>query len=405
MADSESPPGLGETKPPAVVSDGKIPASATDARSLVVRVLNGTRAGSEAALPASGRASIGYEYWHDVVVRDASAKGCAVEIETGDDGVARLTVLDGSALLLGSTLRSGDQAVLPAYVPVAIGDVAFAYGNPGSARWTDATSIVDSTRPNPSEEGEPVLAANSLADGWRASLRDSSGGRLGRALNPRAIIGIVLAILIVIAAGPAIDALHIGGTAAERTQRALIASGYSTVTVKDGPDDTILVGGYVPTDNDRQRVQSLIEAKALRATMSVETGDELARSTADVARMNGVEARTRALRSGVVELTTAPMDADGRKRIEGFIRRDVPGLKQLVFAEDQGMSAPDEVKTLQDATKRVASVVGGDPAYIVTVDGARYFPGAILPSGHRLVAIAEQTVVLERNGHQVKLKF
>ena len=372
---------------------------------LVVRVLNGTRAGSEAALPASGRASVGYEYWHDVVVRDASAKGCAVEIETGDDGVARLTVLDGSALLLGSTLRSGDQAVLPAYVPVAIGDVAFAYGNSGSARWSDATSIVDSTRSDVPAEGEPVLATISLADGWRASLRDSSGGRLGRALNPRALIGLVLGVLIVVGAGPAVDALHIGGTPAERTQRALVASGYGTVTVKDGPDDTILVGGYVPTDNDRQHVRALIEAKSLRATMSVETGDELSRSTADVARMNGVEARTRALRSGVVELTTAPMDRDGRRRIEGFIRRDVPGLKQLVFTEDASMSAPDEVKTLTDATKRVASVVAGDPAYIVTVDGARYFPGAILPSGHRLVAIAEQTIVLERNGHQVKLKF
>jgi type III secretion protein D len=76
-----------------------------------------------------------------------------------------------------------------------------------------------------------------------------------------------------------------------------------------------------------------------------------------------------------------------------------------VFRVDPAMTGMTEIKTISDATKRVSSVVAGDPAYIITVDGARYFPGAIMPSGHRLVAIQEQTVVLERNGHQIRIKF
>ena len=373
-----------------------------DAR--IVRVLNGTRSGSEVELPANGRASVGYEYWHDVVVRDASTKGCALEIEVGDGGVARLTVLDGEAVLLGSTLRAGDTAVLPPYVPVALGDVAFAHGVAGSERWLEASSLATTADPE-SEAGEDTTTPASLASGWRASLRDSRGSRLGRAIAPRMVIGVVALLVVLVGAGPAIDALQLGGSPAERLQQAIITSGYRTVTVKEGADDTVLVNGYVPTDADRQRVQAVIDAKAMRATMSIETGDELARSAADVTRMAGVEARARPLRGGVVELTTAPLDVPGRQRVETAVRRDVPGLHKLVFREDASMGEPDEVKTIADATKRVASVVAGDPAYIVTVDGARYFPGAIMPSGHRLVAIQEQTVVLERNGHKVLIKF
>jgi type III secretion protein D len=63
------------------------------------------------------------------------------------------------------------------------------------------------------------------------------------------------------------------------------------------------------------------------------------------------------------------------------------------------------VRTVADATKKVSTVVAGDPAYIQTADGARYFAGAMMPSGHRLVAIEGQIVRLEKNGHEVKLSF
>lgn len=368
---------------------------------LIVRVLTGPRTGSEVALPGSGRASIGHEYWHDVVVRDASTRGCAVEIEA-TDGVARLTVLDGTALLLGSTLRTGDTAVLPTYVPLSLGDIAFAYGEAGSPRWDDAAAIVAQKGPAAVvEPGEAPAPGPGLLD----SARDSLGARLGQAFSWRAVLGLILLAVVALGTGPAIDALQLGGTPAERTQSALLAAGYGNVRVKDSNDGNIVVGGYVPTEADRQRVQSMIDAKGLRATMAIETGDETSRSASDVARMNGVETRSRPLGSGIIELTTPPIDPDARAKLEAMVRRDVPSLRRIVFREDEALGAPDEVKTVADATKRVSSVVGGDPGYILTVDGARYFPGAILPSGHRLVAIAEQTVVLERNGHQVKLKF
>ena len=38
-----------------------------------------------------------------------------------------------------------------------------------------------------------------------------------------------------------------------------------------------------------------------------------------------------------------------------------------------------------------------------TADGSRYFNGALLPSGHRVVEIAERAVVVERDGQRTRL--
>lgn len=367
---------------------------------LVIRVLTGTRAGAEAALPGSGRATVGHEYWHDVVVREDATRGHAVELDLGSDDVARLSVLDGEAMLLGSTLRAGDTAQLPPYVPVSLGGVAFAFGVAASDRWAEATAIA-TTAP---ATAEPDADA-AIDPGLWASLVDGTRTRLGLAIRPAAVVGIIAAIVVAFAAGPAIDALQLGGGPADKTGRALAAAGFRNVAVREGANDEVLVSGYVPTEADRQRVQQLIDGQGLRATVSIETGEELARATADVARVNGVEARARTLGAGVVELSSAPLDLPGRQRVEALVRRDVPGLRKLIFRDDPAMETTESIKTVADVTKRVSSVVSGDPSYIMTADGARYFPGAIMPSGHRLVAITEQMIVLERNGRRIMLKF
>ena len=63
------------------------------------------------------------------------------------------------------------------------------------------------------------------------------------------------------------------------------------------------------------------------------------------------------------------------------------------------------VPVTDDPNKRIASLVPGEPAYVVTVDGARYFIGAMLPSGWRLAQVARQSVTLERDGRQTTLQF
>ena len=61
--------------------------------------------------------------------------------------------------------------------------------------------------------------------------------------------------------------------------------------------------------------------------------------------------------------------------------------------------------TVSDPGKRVAAVVPGDPGYVVTVDGTRYFEGAMLPTGHRILAILSDRVQIERDGATSTLNF
>lgn len=53
----------------------------------------------------------------------------------------------------------------------------------------------------------------------------------------------------------------------------------------------------------------------------------------------------------------------------------------------------------------MASVVSSDQPYVVTLDGTRYFLGALLPTGHRIVAISGSQVQLEREGESTALVF
>jgi hypothetical protein len=58
-----------------------------------------------------------------------------------------------------------------------------------------------------------------------------------------------------------------------------------------------------------------------------------------------------------------------------------------------------------DAGKRVVNVVYGPRGYVVTADGSRYFEGAFLPSGHRIVRISDDEVRIERDGKTTRLSL
>jgi type III secretion protein D len=50
-------------------------------------------------------------------------------------------------------------------------------------------------------------------------------------------------------------------------------------------------------------------------------------------------------------------------------------------------------------------VVNGRPPYIMTYDKSKYYIGALLPSGHKIVSIIDNSVILEKQGKQTTLKF
>lgn len=367
----------------------------------VLRVLNGRLAGTEKRLPEQGEVSIGHQFWQDIVIRDPATKGIAVDLRMGEAAGAQITVLSGKASLLGSHLGEGQSAILPPYVPFSIGGVAMAWGEPESARWAEAGGIARS-------EPTPLQPPPSPADQILAFL--GRAGAQARAWFTRkrvmAIAGVAVLGAGAALAVPTMDALGLRGDMAHRADLFLDSAGFPQLHAANDPvSGGVIVTGVVADEAERLKAQEALGRRGMAATINVQTSAELARAAADVARIHGMEAEGRPISRTGVELRTTRMSDDQRAKLALAIRTDVRQLGRLVFREDLIPRDDNPIRTVSDATKRVSTVVAGDPAYIQTVDGARYFAGAVMPSGHRLVTIQGRTIFFEKDGRETRLEF
>lgn len=364
----------------------------------VLRVLTGRLAGTEKALPASGTVSIGHQFWQDVVIRDPATKGVAVDLTIGADGAAQITVLSGEGLLLGSRLQAGQTGILPPYVPFSIGGVALAWGDPGSARWNEAGELAQAT-PTPALP-PPDAKEQAIAVLTRAG---SDIRSLFRGLSPVAIGAAGLLMVGAAAALPTIDALGLRGDEASRVDRALATAGMPALAAAPDPAGGVVVTGIVAREAERAKAQDVLRDMGLSGQVSVQTSAELAQATAALARTQGLQAQARPIGRTGVELRTTPLAPEQRIKLERAVRTDMPLVGRIMLRDDLVPQEDLALHSVADVTRKVSSVVVGDPAYIQTADGARYFPGAVLPSGHRLIAIQGDSVHLEKNGRQIRL--
>jgi type III secretion protein D len=221
------------------------------------------------------------------------------------------------------------------------------------------------------------------------------------------IAGLALAVLLLILVMPtAVAGLGLFGTPESRAERALARAGLTQLSVASrGDGDGVLVQGFVANAAARARAEQALAAHDIPAELRVRTTADLADASADVARLQNIRAAARPLGMRVVELRTIPVTEAQRARLIAAIRSDVPGIRRLQLRGDLPPEQDVALRTVSDATKKVSTVVAGDPSYIQTIDGARYFNGALLPSGHRLVAVQGNVVVLDKGGRQTRVTF
>lgn len=250
----------------------------------LLRVMTGAVAGASKTLPASGRILVGHEFWHDIVLRDPSTRGTAVEIALEGDSAARITVLEGEAHVLGAGIAAGASALLPPYVPVRIGQVAFAWGEAEHPRWREAEALAASAAAEPAPMSEQAAALDTLSNRWQAG----PGKAWRRVRVPILATGIAAALALLIVP-PAVNAIQYGIGGEYKARRVLDTAGYKRLRV-DKRDGKVEVTGTVATDADRLRIQRLLDEADVDAALSVQTGAGLARAVADVARLNGVQA-------------------------------------------------------------------------------------------------------------------
>jgi len=368
----------------------------------VLRVLNGRLAGTEKQLPDAGTLSIGHQFWQDVVIRDPATKGVAVDLMLGAENSAQLTVLSGEARLLGSTLVEGGTALLPPYVPFTIGGVALAWGEQGSDRWSEASGLATSL---PAPLTAPPTAreqANAVLGRVRTEVSATVTSRWLLAAGALAVVA-----LLVVFAVPIIDALGLRPPPARRVEASLADAGLkglAAVPASDGSDG-VVVRGVVRNAAEREKATRALRDSWVPGSVDVRTSAELAQAAVEAARLRGVPAVGRPIGRTAVLLRTEPMEDDRAQRLQQAIRADVRDLTMVTLRDDLPVPEEAPLKTVADATKKVSTVVSGDPSYIQTVDGARYFAGAMMPSGHRLVGIQGNVVVFERGGRETRLTF
>lgn len=370
--------------------------------SFELRVLQGEQQGACMTLPAGTAIHIGSGLDSDVVLRGLSAQGegeLRLSIQADLDGV-QLAVQQGRVQVHDRSLAAGQAMVVPMGTPLTLGQTQIAL-----------------VQLEEQAEAAPSHAAQADAAGGVATNTPASSPAADRFVRwPRRLL----------AGGGALAAVSVGVLAfaysaaptppspeqqAQRAEALLHGAAMPRLTVRADAQGVLQINGYLETAAQRARAEQLLSAERLprapagaQAQWQVWVNESVVGAVQDVFRAKGIHAAVEAVGPGAVRVQTSVADPLLLEEVRSSARRDVPGLAALELQNTVPASQSRPV-VVDDPGKRVASIVPGDPPYVVTVDGTRYFEGALLPTGHRIAGIADKQVLLEFNGVRTPLEF
>jgi type III secretion protein D len=380
---------------------------------LELRVLEGEQRGARTTIDATQAFVISNTLSSDVVLRGKAAAAFDVSIRLRSDKTRlHLWIRSGEVGVDGRIHRSGARFDVLLYTPLHIGGSVIALGRPGNPAWSD---LDDAARANPAQAATPQAAeaapATSAGAPTQATAAPPSARPAWSAQLPRrlllagATLGLVSSAALVFAYAISPGA-QTPAQKAERIEADLRAAGFAAVSVRaDDGGRGWLVSGYLDTATERARLEQHLARLATPVRLSLWVNDSLASAVENVFRVNGAAAKAQAVGPGIVAVSTQTADLELLHRIQATARRDVPGLAELRLSNSQPRPTAPPVRVVDDPGKRIASIVPGRTPFVVTVDGTRYFEGALLPTGHRVVEIREREVLLDLNGLSTPLRF
>jgi type III secretion protein D len=349
-----------------------------------LRVLDGVQRGASTLVASGVALSISGAWDSDIVLRSAGLADSGAELVLDGDAVS-VFARQGEVRVAGAPVAVGSRVRVPLYTPIEIGDTAVALGELGANGWAPLFERAGS---------EPASAtAAGPRRPWPRWLVRSGGAVAAVSLS-------MLALAVAVAPAPPKPEAR-----AAHAQALLHASGFNAVSVKAGEGGELVVSGYLDTEAQRVRAEQVLASDGLRARLAVWVNEDLSTAVREVYRLNGMPAAIEATGPGVVRVQTRTTDIAALQQVQATARRDVAGLTQIVATNEAPAAAPSAVPRVDDPGKRVAGIVGGDAAHVVTVDGTRYFIGALLPTGHRITGIVDREVRLEREGERSVLAF
>lgn len=373
----------------------RAPSSLDTLNALELRVLEGPQGGARAPL-ATGMACVlaaepdGQGLGADIVLREDRLAPARVRI-TADLPNALIEVLTGEVRLGERLLPAGTQTNWPMHTPLTIGRSVVAFGHACIDDWAGHAAASEPSPDLAADSAAPVTRLRQRAEVWLAATGAT----------------------ILLACAGALWMAHLAGAAPRPTPAsdaaaltaALQNSDFAGLAVSTGADGRVELHGRLATLAQRSRLDDWLATRRFVAAVDVQVDEGLAREVAEVFRVNGVPVQAKADGPGRVVAEVSERDHDRLARAVETVKRDVRGLAALNVQNSAKPLPPPATPLVDDPGKRIASLVPGEPAYVVTVDGARYFVGALLPSGHRITQVAQQRVTLERDGQQSTLNF
>jgi len=378
------------------VFDETLGPTAPATTSLRLRVLEGRSRGGEHRLVSGRAVRVGHGFDNDIVLRGTETKAMAFELHVDSDGVV-LKTITGTVEVLGRQLAAGDTIALPRYLPVRFGDFSFAVGDDEPERWSEAAAQAERAL-RPVEE-RAVQPQTDLLE--RASLRlDPVRGAIPGWLTQTRTLLIAFMLAAAIAVGLLVGRMILfPAPDAQGLKTTLTQAGFTRVSVRrDDTAGVLVVSGTVQRDADAERLRALVAQYAPGTLTELDVTEAMAQAASDLLVQQKVEATVRAVRAGVIEVSSGYLPADRQVELTAALKRDLPGLSTVQFRVTPGTGDSQLRYFFNSPDYGAASFVSGDPGYIVTADGSRWFPGATLPTGHRIITIVGNAVTLERAG-------
>ncbi len=364
----------------------------------VLRVLNGRLAGAERPLHVGKYLRVGHGLDNDIVLRGEGTNGISLLLDLADDQ-ARVKVTSGEIFLLGRPISIDEEAILPPYVPLQIGEFAVAIGGDAQDRWQEAERI-----------GQLIAAPNSndpVAAPERAGIMERFATRLypvrdhfvNRSSGMWFLVLAGVMLLGFASIAPVTDAIRGELYSPRAVQATLTATGFTGLKVtRDPASGTLIISGAVSSDTDAARLRKLMADKFPGALVDITTPGSLAAAATDILRNNKVDAEARPGRSGSIRVVTEYLPQDRQIELTALLKRDLPALKNVEYQMDNRRGDRDLQYFFNASRSGLATYVDGNPGYIVTQDQTRWFVGSVVPTGHKILSIGSGRVVFERQG-------
>ena len=380
-----------------------------------LQVLEGAQQGACTPLPEGLAVTISGAIDSDVVLRGDDLTERRITLTALADSL-RVQVLQGEAQVDGRSLAAGQAVTVALASVVVLGGTRIGVVRVASAGAAAGAKLSSGQSAGAADGAADVAMAGAAAPrsvdaavSPAAALAAAVQGRSARTWSRRLVgSGAALAAVSIGVLAFAYTAVPVAPSAPQRASHAqalLRDAGLKRLSVRAAENGELRVDGYLETTAQRAQAERLLAGEHLEARWQVWVDEQVSNAVQDVYRVNGASARVESLGAGAVRVSTSVADPATLEAIRNLAKRDVPGLTTIEVRNTAPPQRPGATPVLDDPGKRISSIVAGDPPYVVTSDGTRYFEGALLPTGHRIAGIEEHQVVLELGGVRTPLVF